>query len=445
VPRFRRIGSTRTHWSNWGRNQVCVPAALHRPASESEIRHIVASTAAAGGASSRLKVVGTGHSFSSIACTSGAMIDLSAYNRVVGHDRERGTVTVEAGMPLHSLSDELDRRGLALANMGDIDRQTIAGATQTATHGTGLRYGNLSSQIVGLRLITADGEVVECSPQQNAEVFQAARVGLGALGVVSTVTLQCVPAFRLHAIEEALPVDDALANLDELIESHDHFEFYWVPHTRWALTKRNRRTDEPARPRPRVRRWIDEIALPNLAFGALCRIGRVQPSLIPRLARLIPGPGRIEYVDRSDRVFTTPRLVRFWEMEYAVPLAALPEALNRVRDLVDDLGMYLSFPVEVRVSAADDIPLSTAEGRETGYIAVHVYRGTPYETYFAGVERIMDDYEGRPHWGKLHFQHSETLRSRYPRWDQFQRVRAMLDPAGRFSNPYVDRVLGPVE
>jgi L-gulono-1,4-lactone dehydrogenase len=440
----RRIGSTRTHWTNWGRNQVCVPAALHRPASESELRQIVAGTADATGASSRLKVVGTGHSFSSIACTSGVMVDLSAYDRVVDHDRERGTVTVEAGMSLHKLSDELDRRGLALANMGDIDRQTIAGATQTATHGTGLRFGNLSSQIVGLRLITAGGEVVECSPEQNAEIFRAACVGLGALGVISTVTLQCVPAFRLHAIEEAMPVDDVLANLDALIEGNDHFEFYWVPHTRWALTKRNRRTDEPARPRPKLRQWIDEIAVPNLAFGALCRIGRARPSLIPRVARLIPSPGRIEYVDRSDRVFTTPRLVRFWEMEYAIPLPALPEALNRVRNLVDELGMYLSFPVEVRMSAADDIPLSTAQGRETGYIAVHVYRGTPYEAYFAGVERIMDDYAGRPHWGKLHFQHSETLAPRYPRWEQFQRVRAMLDPAGRFSNPYVDRVLGPV-
>jgi L-gulono-1,4-lactone dehydrogenase len=444
VPRFRRVGTTRAHWTNWGRNQVCVPAALRRPASEGELRQIVAETAGASGTTRRIKVVGTGHSFSSIACTNGVMVDLSAYNRVVGHDPERGTVTVEAGIALHKLSDELDRRGLALANMGDIDRQTIAGATQTATHGTGLRFGNLSSQIVGLRLITADGDVLECTPDENPEVFEAARVGLGALGVVSTVTLQCVRAFRLHAIEEAMPVDEVLANLDELIEGNDHFEFYWVPHTRWALTKRNRRTDEPAQPRRKLREWIDEIALPNLAFGALCRIGRARPSLIPRLARMIPSPGRIEYVDRSDRVFTTPRLVRFWEMEYAVPLAALPEALNRVRTLVDELGTYLSFPVEVRMSAADDIPLSTAQGRETGYIAVHVYRGTPYDAYFAGVERIMDDYDGRPHWGKLHFQGSETLAARYPRWADFQRVRATLDPAGRFSNPYVDRVLGPV-
>lgn len=432
-------------WRNWGRSQTCAPAVLLRPCSEEDLCHILAETVEGPGAGHRVKVVGAGHSFSSIACTNGIMIDLSAYDRVVSHDPEGRTVTVEAGIPLHKLSEELDARGLALTNMGDIDRQTIAGATQTATHGTGLRFGNLSSQIVGLRLITPGGDVLECSAEQHRDVFDAARVGLGALGIVSTVTLQCVPAFRLHAVEQPVPVDDVLANLDDLIEGNDHYEFYWVPHTRWALTKRNRRTDEPARPRSKLREWIDDIALPNVAFGALCRIGRARPSLIPRLARMIPGPGRIEYVDRSDRVFTSPRLVRFWEMEYAIPRAALPEALNRVRRLVADLGMQLSFPVEVRMSAADEIPLSTAQGRETGYIAAHVYRGTPHEAYFSGVERIMDDYDGRPHWGKMHFQQSETLASRYPRWEDFQKVRAKLDPFGRFSNPYLDRVLGQAQ
>jgi L-gulonolactone oxidase len=329
--------------------------------------------------------------------------------------------------------------------MGDIDQQSVSGATQTATHGTGLRFRNMSSQIVGLRLVTADGSVLECSESENADVLDAARVGLGALGLVSTVTLQCVPAFRLHAVEEPVPVEDVLADLDELVSTNDHYEFYWVPHTRWALTKRNRRTEEPARPRPRVREWVDDMALNNYAFGVLCRAGRWRPSLIPRLAKIIPNTGRLDYVDRSDRVFTSPRKVRFWEMEYGIPREALPEALNRVRRLVDEMGMQISFPVEVRVVAPDDIPLSTAHGRETGYIAVHVYRGTPYDTYFTGVERIMDSYGGRPHWGKLHFQRAETLAPRYPRWDDFQRVRARLDPDGRFANPYLDRVLGPVD
>jgi FAD-linked oxidoreductase len=435
----------RAHWSNWARNQACAPVDVARPTSEADLVDLVSQAAAAG---RRVKAVGAGHSFTSIACTDGTLVDLTCYGRVLSHDAARHLVTVEAGIPLHRLSDELEARGLALENMGDIDRQSIAGATQTATHGTGLRFRNLSSQIVGLRLIAGDGSVVEATApdhgDENPDVFAAARAGLGALGLVSTVTLQCVPAFRLHAVEEPVPVDEVLADLDALVEENDHYEFYWVPHTRWALTKRNQRTADPASPRPKLREWVDDMALNNYAFGVLCRVGRWRPSLIPRLAKIIPNTGKLDYVDRSDRVFTSPRTVRFYEMEYAIPREALPEALNRVRRLVDEIGMQISFPVEVRVVAPDDIPLSTAYGRETGYIAVHVYRGTPYDAYFSGVERIMDSYGGRPHWGKLHFQRSETLAPRYPRWDDFQNVRARLDPEGRFANPYLDRVLGPV-
>jgi len=433
----------RATWSNWARNQTCAPAEIAHPGSEAELADLVKQAAAAG---RRVKAVGAGHSFTSIACTDGVLVDLDGYGRVLGHDPRTGRVTVEAGISLHRLSDELDARGLALENMGDIDRQSVAGATQTATHGTGLRFRNLSSQIVALRLVTGDGTVVEATgPEdgnENPDVFAAARVGLGALGVLSTVTLRCVPAFRLHAVEEPVPVDEVLADLDDLVAAHDHYEFYWVPHTRWALTKRNRRTDEAARPRPKVREWVDDMVLNNYAFGVLCRAGRWRPSLIPRLAKIIPNTGRLDYVDRSDRVFTSPRTVRFYEMEYAIPREALPEALGRVRRLVDEIGMQISFPVEVRVVAPDDIPLSTAYGRETGYIAVHVYKGTPYDAYFSGVERIMDSYGGRPHWGKMHFQRAETLAPRYPRWDDFQAVRARLDPEGRFANPYLDRVLG---
>jgi FAD-linked oxidoreductase len=390
-----------------------------------------------------VKAVGAGHSFTSIACTDGVLVDLSGFGRVLGHDEAAGEVTVEAGIRLHALSDELDARGLALENMGDIDQQSISGATQTATHGTGLRFGNLPSQIAAMRLVTADGSVLDLSPERDPDTFAAAKVGLGALGLVSSITLRCPPAFRLHAVEEALPVDDVLRDLDDLVTENDHFEFYWVPHTRWALTKRNRRTDEPARPRPAVREWIDDIGLQNVAFGALCRVGRWRPSLIPRLAKMIPSTGRVDYVDRSDRVFTSPRKVRFWEMEYAVPREALPEALNRVRTLVDRIGVPISFPVEVRVTAPDDAWLSTAHGRETGYIAVHVYKGTPYDAYFSGVEAIAADYGGRPHWGKIHHQRAETLATRYPRWDDFQVVRRRLDPEGRFANTYTERVLGP--
>jgi L-gulono-1,4-lactone dehydrogenase len=434
----------RSSWTNWAGNQSCAPARIARPTSESELVDLVKAAAAAG---QRVKAVGSGHSFTSIACTDGVLVDLSGLGRVLGVEPATADrlaqVTVEAGIKLHRLSDELDARGLALQNMGDIDRQSISGATQTGTHGTGLRFGNLSTQITGMRLVTADGSVLDLSAERDRDTFDAARVGLGALGIVSTVTLACPPAFRLHAVEEPAPVDDVLRDLDDLVAANDHFEFYWVPHTRWALTKRNERTDDAAAPRPAWREWVDDVVLQNAAFGTMCRVGRWKPSLIPRLAKMIPSTGRLDYLDRSDRVFTSPRIVRFWEMEYAVPREDLPEALNRIRKLVDAIGVPISFPVEVRVAAADDIWLSTAHGRETGYIAVHVYRGTPYDAYFSGVEAIMADYGGRPHWGKMHFQRAESLAARYPRWDDFQQVRRTLDPAGMFANPYLDRVLGP--
>lgn len=429
----------RATWSNWAGNQQCAPTEIRRPTSEDELVALVRSAAAEG---MRVKCVGAGHSFTPIACTDGVMVDLSGYGSVLAHDGEARTITVQAGISLSRLSDELDQRALALENMGDIAYQSIAGATATATHGTGWHFGNISSRIVGMRLIAGDGSVIECSATENADLFESARVGLGAIGIVSTVTLQAVRAFRLHAIEEPMRVDEVLGDFDGFMSSADHVEFYWVPHTGWALTKRNRRTDEAAQPRGRVKELVEDLILPNVAFGALCRIGRRKPNWIPRMAKVLPSTGRVEYTDRSDRVFTSPRKVHFYEMEYAIPRDAIPEALNRVRQLVDEAGIQLSFPVEVRVVAPDDIPLSTAFGRATGYIAVHVYRGTPYDAYFQGVERIMDSYGGRPHWGKMHFQRAETLAERYPRWDDFQSARRRLDPEGRFSNQYLDRVLG---
>jgi len=430
----------RTSWSNWAGNQVCAPVSIRQPTTEAELVRIVIDAANAG---QRVKCIGAGHSFTPIACTDGVMVDLSGYSRVLGYDAEARTVTVEAGISLSTLSDELDQRGLALENMGDIGYQSIAGATATATHGTGWHFGNISSRIVGMRLIAGDGAIVECSADENADVLAAARVGLGALGIVSTVTLQAVKAFRLHAIEEPLRIDDVLGDFDGFMSSADHVEFFWVPHTAWALTKRNARADEPAAPRPKVKQLLDDVLLPNVAFGALCRVGRRKPDWIPRMAKMLPSTGRVEYTDRSDRVFTSPRLVHFYEMEYSIPRGAIPEALNRVRRLVDEAGIQLSFPVEVRVVAPDDIPLSTASDRASGYIAVHVYKGTPYDAYFQGVERIMDAYGGRPHWGKMHFQRAETLAERYPRWDEFQEIRRRLDPEGRFTNQYLERVLGP--
>jgi L-gulonolactone oxidase len=426
-------------WQNWARNQRCAPTRIERPESEEQLVRAVRDAVAAG---ERVKVAGAGHSFTAIALTDGRLIKLDRYQRLLSADRESGLVTVQAGIPLWKLNRDLDALGLALPNLGDIAYQSVAGAIATATHGTGIRIGGLATQVAALRIIAGDGSIIDCSPDREPQVFRTARVGLGALGVVSTVTLRTVPAFNLHAVEAAARVDELLEHLDRHVHDNDHFEFFWIPHTGWAITKWNNRTAAPAEPRARWREFRDDILLSNVAFGALCRIGRLRPSLIPRLSRMIPSSGRVEYIDRSHRVFASPRMVRFYEMEYAIPAVHAAEALNRVREFVRRSGLMISFPVEVRFTAADDIPLSTASGRESCYIAVHVYRGMPYQQYFEAVEDIMDDYGGRPHWGKLHFQTAETLAPRYPQWEEFQSLRRRLDPNGTFTNPYLDRVLG---
>jgi L-gulonolactone oxidase len=431
----------RVVWRNWAGNQTCAPASFDRPRTEAELIAVVERAATAG---RTVRVVGAGHSFTPLVCTDGHLVDLRDYGRVLTVDADSGRVTVEAGISLSALNGELAQFGLALENLGDIAYQSVAGAISTATHGTGLRYGNLATQVRGLRLISGDGTPVDIDAERNPELLDVAAVGLGALGVVSTVTLQCVPAFNLHAIERAELVDEVLERWEDEIADHDHFEFFWVPGTRWALTKRNHRTDEPARPRPAWRAFRDDYLLNNVAFGLTCRVGRVRPDLIPRLAKLTPSTGPAEYVDASYSVFASPRLVHFYEMEYAIPRAHLIEAFDRVRALVRGLGVPISFPVEVRVVAGDGLALSTAHGRETAYIAVHVYRGSPYDEYFQGVEHIMDDYGGRPHWGKMHFQTATTLAPRYPRWGDFQAARARLDPEGMFTTPYLERLLGPV-
>ena len=430
---------------NWARNQSCIPAEVVRPTTTAQVADIVRRAHADG---RRVKVIGAGHSFTPAAMTNGVLLSLERMRGVLAVDTGRHRVTVQAGITLRDLGDELAAVGLAMPNLGDINVQSVAGAINTATHGTGLAWGNIATTIVGMELVDGRGEVVRCDESTDPELLRVARVGVGALGVVTEVTIQCVPAFNLHAHETVEVLDDLL---DDLVDggvpafagSADHAEFFWMPGARRAQVKRNRRTDEPAQPPSRLAYVRDKYVAENAAFGLVCRVGRRFPSLAPRVAKLVAGAAtERELVDRSDKVFASPRLVRFVEMEYGIPIEALPEAVRRVRDVTRNLSYPSLFPIEVRVSAADDIPLSTGYGRTNGWIAVHQYRGAPYEHYFQAVEAIMNDYDGRPHWGKLHYQTAATLRTRYPEWDRFAEARARLDPDGTFRNEYLDRTLG---
>jgi FAD-linked oxidoreductase len=440
-PSDRHAKAGAAEWRNWAGDQRCRPAAFERPASIGEIAAALERAAAQG---QRMRVAGAGHSFSDAVLTDGRLLTLERMSRVLDVDRASGLVRVQGGITIRALNRRLAEHGLAMENLGDVDAQSIAGAISTATHGTGARLRNLSSQVAALTLILADGSTLHCSEEDPA-LLRAVRVGLGALGVVAEVTLRCVPAFRLCGVDAPAPLEATLERFEGLSNANDHFELYVFPHARTALTRTNNRTDEAPRPRGRKYAYLNDVLLTNRTFELFCRLGRRVPSQIPRINRLVTRlAGASRRIDRSDRIFTSPRLVRFTEMEYALPRERTVEAVRRVLELVPRNRFAVPFPIEVRTVAADDALLSTAAGRDSGFVAVHMFEGMAWEPYFRAVEAVMYELDGRPHWGKRHFQSAATLRERYPEWERFQAVRRRLDPDGRFANAYTERVLGPV-
>ncbi|MFC9287886.1 D-arabinono-1,4-lactone oxidase [Streptomyces sp. NPDC057052] len=427
-------------WRNWGGNVVSRPAREVTPASVDELAEAVRRAAEDG---LTVKAVGTGHSFTSIAATDGVLIRPHLLTGIRDIDREAMTVTVEAGTPLKRLNLALAREGLSLTNMGDIMEQTVSGATSTGTHGTGRESASIAAQIRGLELVTADGSVLTCSEKENPDVFAAARIGLGALGVITAITFAVEPLFLLTAREEPMPFDKVLADFDELWAENEHFEFYWFPHTGNTSTKRNNRSAGPRRPVGRLAGWFEDEFLSNGVFQAAQWVGRAVPATVPAIAqvssRALSARG---YTDIPYKVFTSPRRVRFVEMEYAVPREAVTGTLRELRAMIERSPLRISFPVEVRTAPADDITLSTASGRDSAYVAVHMAKGAPYRGYFTAAERIFTAHEGRPHWGKIHTRDAEYFAGLYPRFGEFTALRDRLDPDRRFQNDYLRRVLG---
>jgi len=434
-------GPTTDTWRNWAGNQSARPSQVVTPASAEELGQAIRTAAEAG---RTVKAVGSGHSFTSIASAGdGVQIRPDALTAVREVNREAGTVTVESGLPLHRLNRLLEAAGLSLTNMGDIEVQTVAGATSTGTHGTGRDSGSLAAQIRALEIVLADGTVQTCSPEQNPELFQGARLGLGALGVVSAITFGVEPAFLLAAHEKPMRFDEVLDSFDDLTAVNEHFEFYWFPHTDRCSIKRNNRSQGPAAPLPAFKAWLDDDFLSNTVWEGACRVGRRFPATIPTIAKAASRAwSERTYTDVAYKVFTSPRRVRFIEMEYAVPREAAATVLRELKALVERSDWRISFPVEVRVAPADDLWLSTANGRDSVYIAVHLYRGTSELGYFTEVEKLMTAHQGRPHWGKLHTRDAEYLASVYPHFGDFAALRDKVDPGRVFANDYLRRVLG---
>jgi FAD-linked oxidoreductase len=432
-----------TGWRNWSGLESARPTRVEEPA---DTAAVVAAIERARAEGSTVKMVGTGHSFTSISAPEGTMLRPTHLAGILAVDREAMTVTALAGTRLADLNLQLEALGLSLHNMGDIAEQTLAGATSTGTHGTGGVAASLSAQLCGLSLATGTGDVVTATETENPEVLELARVGLGALGVLLTVTFRVEPLFVLEADEAPMSWDEVLDGFDERVAAHHHVDTYWFPHTDRMLSKTNDRLDvdvADAAPLSRIRSWWDDEFLSNQLFGALHQVTNRIPAVVPRLnqvsSRLLTAR---TYSDVAHRVFTSPRGVVFREMEYAVPREAGLEALRECRAAIDASDLRITFPVEIRVAPADDVPLSTSWGRDSLYLAFHTHRDVDHRAYFALVEPILRAHDGRPHWGKVHTRTREDLATAYPRFGEFLALRDELDPDRVFANAYLRRVLG---
>ncbi len=399
------------HWSNWSGGVTCHPARQVTPASEDALVSALREARPTDGA---VRVAGTGHSFTPLCATDGMLVSLDDMQGVISCEPAALRATVWAGTKLHALGAPLREAGMALENMGDIDRQALAGAISTGTHGTGRELGSLSTQVVGLRLLLASGEWCDCAPDREPEIFAVARLALGTLGIITRVTLRLVPAYRLHARTWIAPFEACMAELPMLIAAYRHCEFFWSPHDDACALKTLHPTDAETAP---------DAPMPSAPTERLARY--LEP----------------ERVDWSDRVFPSVRERRFEEMEFAVPATRGPDCLREIRHLMRERHPDVAWPVEYRTLRADDIPLSPAYGRETVTISIHQAAALPYQTFFADAEAVFRNHDGRPHWGKRHTHTAHDLRDRYPLWDQFVAVRARLDPAGRFLNPYLRGLL----
>ena len=422
-------------WSNWSGSVQSAPRDVVKPRNIDELAHMIRGYRKD---DRHVRVVGAGHSFTPLVQSDDVLMSLDDMQGIQSIDTAAGTVTVLGGTTLKHLGEALFKHGMAQENLGDIDVQSISGAISTGTHGTGVGFGTLSTQVEGLTLVTASGDILECSPAHNADIFKAAQVSLGTLGIIAQVTLRVVPAKRMHYQAYRKKLTDCLANLEQYKQENSHFEFFWFPYTHRVQAKFLNETADPV---SKSSFWGDfnKIVLENGVYWLLSESCRLLPRFCKTVCHIsAQSIANIDEINYSHRLFATPRLVRFQEMEYNIPAEHTATVISEIQACIEQYQFRVHFPVECRFVRADDIWLSPAYQRDSAYIAVHMYRGMPYQAYFQHVEAIFKRYQGRPHWGKMHTRSAGELANLYPRWHDFQHIRSDLDPQGMFLNSYLN-------
>ncbi|MFA6576285.1 MAG: D-arabinono-1,4-lactone oxidase [Nocardioides sp.] len=426
-------------WTNFPRRHSVRPDTVVAPADLVALRRVLKDAAARG---SRVRVVGSGHSYSDIAIAPETQVSLTHISALLDVDAAKGQLTVQGGMTLRSIRAEMNRHGLAFANMGDIDVQSIAGALSTGTHGTGVNAPAFASQVVALELMLADGSILRCSAE-DGDLFDAARVSLGALGIIVSVTLQAVPHYNLCRVDSVISQDEAFALLADP-PSVDHIGLYFMPYIDQVLMWTAQRVPQAAAPPSRAAEWFRDVVKVNLGLQAMGTVSRWAPRLVPALNRSFARGIRPEAtVDSYDKVFLRPLFVRHDAFEFAVPRETGPDCVRRLMAAVEDRRLPIAFPFEMRVAPAETAWLHPTYGRASTWIGSAVQApGIDIDDAWQEAQGACVEVGGRPHWGKWHTLEAADLRALYPRWDDFAALRGKLDPQGLFGSPAIDRVLG---
>lgn len=430
---------SRQKWQNWSGMVVCEPSEILYPKSEEEVVAIVQRAAET---KTIVRIAGKGHSFSHLVYSNDIIVSLDKLSGLISVDKEKNEATVWAGTAIKTLGELLFEKGLAQENLGDIDVQSIAGAISTGTHGTGMAFGNIATQVTAMTIVTGTGEILNLSATENPDLFRAAQVSLGVLGVITKLTIKCLRAYNLEIKLAKSTFTETMNGLEGLNNNNRNFEFYCFPFSEIVQHRITNITNKPPK-KNAIARYFNDVVMENGIFWLLSEYSRMFPSKSHSISRLIASAAsNTVKTDHSHRVFATVRNVRFNEMEYNVPLEDYKMVIKDLKKRIDERKYQVHFPIENRFVKGDDIWLSPAYERASAYIAIHMYKGMEYKRYFREMEEIFMAYGGRPHWGKMHYQTAESLATRYPKWEAFHTLRKGLDPQGIFLNDYLKRMFG---
>ncbi len=419
-------------WKNWSGNQKCFPDQRVAPASVTELQTLISNT------KGRIRAVGTGHSFSELVPTDETLLSIRRLSGLKSTDATKKTATIYSGSILSEIGPLLNAQNQALINMPDIDQQTLSGCICTSTHGTGRELGSLSHYVEALDIVTASGDLLHCNQQENSELFKAAQVSLGALGIITSITMRNTSPFKLKRQSRWLPLDDLLPEADALSRANRNFEFFYFPFTGMSLTDSLNVTNEAVNQSEELDGNSGIMDLKS-ARDYLSWANKLRELILSTYMKTISPE---ENIDHSYAIYATERNVRFNEMEYHLPAELGLKALQEVRTTIESQFPEVFFPIECRFVKGDDIWLSPFYQRDTISIAVHRYFEEDHSALYKAIEPILQKYQGRPHWGKINTFSHQQFKQAYPQWNAFQAVRRQYDPEGKFLNPYLMRTFG---